>query len=537
VDIAPGTELTLCYAKPNRLSSAEVLLSWGFYPSTRPTDWAFNQHVHALPALPFDAVVTAAVTLLLAKSSSSSSSGVDGQQVLDANMQGRLLAVVGSLPLQLPPELLLLQAAGSAAAAAAAAETSYVPYAHAAAVALKYGLNEDALQPLEVAAAAAAAGDGEVSPIAAERFKAPSPQQRELAQVRTTHTLHLVGTAWRQSCIRVVLWRSSIRLRICQLTGVPDQQNENLVSWSMQHWLGQRPAVFCVLICYWDQQVAATLLQLMYCPRYAQAAFIQDVLELTVTGSSSFNNSTSTGANVPQQQQQLQQCCARALAYECSIRLLACSTTIQQDEQLLKQLIQPPKVAAGTAGDSKKGASKAGARSKGFGARAVQQARADNSKAAQLSTEQQQQQERQQGLLVLAGMQQQVLRQLLVLEASSIVKRGSSSSSSSSSADAQAAQRVLAEVQLLPPPKLADLAALQQQQLDVLQKLQDRQQQQQGLSTEALLAREELGLARVIAAVEARLRGSVCCSCVQICASSWRRRCSRPLAEHYKQHC
>jgi hypothetical protein len=184
-DIEPGTELTLSYAKPNRLSCTEVLLSWGFYPSTRLTDWAFNQHVHALPALPFEAVVTAAVQLLQqqqANSSNSSSSGDEGQLVgLDANLQGRLMAVVGSIPLQLPPELLLLQAAGSAAAADAAAETSYVPYAHAAAVALKYGLREDVLQPLEQAAAAAAGA--EVSPIAAERFKAPSTQQRELAQV------------------------------------------------------------------------------------------------------------------------------------------------------------------------------------------------------------------------------------------------------------------------------------------------------------------------------------------------------------------
>jgi hypothetical protein len=155
-----------------------MLLSWGFYPSTRQTDWAFNQHVHALPALPFGAVVTAAVQLLQQQAGSS---GGDGQPVIDANLQGRLLAVVGSIPLQLPPELLLLQAAGSAAAAAAAAETSYVRYAHAAAVALKYGLREDVLQPL----AAAAAGDEEVSPIAAERFKAPSTQQRELAQVKT----------------------------------------------------------------------------------------------------------------------------------------------------------------------------------------------------------------------------------------------------------------------------------------------------------------------------------------------------------------
>jgi hypothetical protein len=186
-DIEPGTELTLSYAKPNRLSCTEVLLSWGFYPSTRLTDWAFNQHVHALPALPFEAVVTAAVQLLQqqqANSSNTGSSSSDAGQhvpVLDANLQGRLMAVVKSIPLQLPPELLLLQAAGSAAAADAAAETSYVPYAHAAAVALKYGLREDVLQPLDQAAAAAVGG--EVSPIAAERFKAPSTQQRELAQV------------------------------------------------------------------------------------------------------------------------------------------------------------------------------------------------------------------------------------------------------------------------------------------------------------------------------------------------------------------
>jgi hypothetical protein len=158
-----------------------MLLSWGFYPATRPTDWAFNQHVHALPPLPYDALVAAAAQLLLlqATDNNSSNGSSDGKQLLEAAMQGRLLAVVGSLPLQLPPELLLLQAAGSAAAAAAAADTSYVPYAHAAAVALKYGLRENVLEPLE-----AADGNTEVPAIAAERFKVPSSQQRELAQVR-----------------------------------------------------------------------------------------------------------------------------------------------------------------------------------------------------------------------------------------------------------------------------------------------------------------------------------------------------------------
>jgi hypothetical protein len=165
-----------------------MLLSWGFYPDTRPTDWAFNQYVHALPPLPYDALVAAAAQLLRHAdddSSSSSNGSNDGtRQQLDAAVQGRLLAVIGSLPLQLPPQLLLLQAAGSAAAAAAAAETSYVPYAHAAAVALKYGLREDVVEPLEAAAAAASGDDYEVSAIAAERFKPPSSQQRELAQVR-----------------------------------------------------------------------------------------------------------------------------------------------------------------------------------------------------------------------------------------------------------------------------------------------------------------------------------------------------------------
>lgn len=65
-DIEPGSELTLCYAKPSRLSCVEMLLSWGFYPPTRSTDWAFNQHVHALPPLPYDALVAAAAQLLQA---------------------------------------------------------------------------------------------------------------------------------------------------------------------------------------------------------------------------------------------------------------------------------------------------------------------------------------------------------------------------------------------------------------------------------------------------------------------------------------
>jgi hypothetical protein len=233
------------------------------------------------------------------------------------------------------------------------------------------------------------------------------------------------------------------------------------------------------------------------------------VLELLAAGKDSFDNSTISSSKSVDVQQ-LQQCCARALAYECSIRLLSCSTTVEQDEKLLKQLLQPANAAASVAGSSKNGVNKAKKGTKGFGSRAAQPAAVLNSTASVQDTEQQQQQ---QELIVVEDMQQQALQQLLVLQASSILKRGSSSSSSSS-ADAQAAQRVLSAVVLLPPPKVADLAMLQQQQLLLLQKLQERQQQQ-GINAAALLAREGLGLARVVAAVEARLERK---RMLQLCA-------------------